>query len=114
MPSSGAVSYQGVHQQKLTATWGEALWSKPVGKSHHGVTQPPSGAAMATARLPLALLPFGPRPSRDSQLTFKISLNSWLIYFVSQAGNLWKYILKNQTKCTLLIDGPFSDISQSK
>lgn len=64
--------------------------------------------------IPHVLLSFGSNLSHNSQLTFKISLNSWLIYFISRASNLWKYILKNQTECTLLIAGPFSDISQSK
>lgn len=68
----------------------------------------------APREIPHILLSFGSSCSHGSQLTFKISLNSWLIYFISRASNLWKYILKNQTECTLLIAGPFSDISKSK
>lgn len=80
------------------------------------LVKPWGEAAPETAprEIPHILLSFGSSLSQDSQLTFKISLNSWPIYFISRASNLWKYILKNQTECTLLIAGPFSDILQSK
>lgn len=118
LPRRGEVSCQGPHEQKLIQTWGERVCRRPLSKAAMRTTRPPSKHQQShpdsSPHPRNVLLSFGLGHSRDSQLTFEISLNSWLICFYFSNSNLWKYILKNQTKCTLLIDGPFSVISQSK
>lgn len=108
-PCHGGASCHNLQQQQK---WSHT-WIHTWGKHTHGMWVKPWGEP-APREIPHILLSSGSSHSHDSQLTFKISLNSWLIYFISRASNLWKYILKNQTECTLLIAGPFSDILQSK